>query len=155
MLVVFWSMEMAGGQALDVIHVGLVHLPQEHTGVGGQALHIPPLTLGIDGVKGQGAFAGAGKARQHHQLIPGDADIDVFQVVLPRTLNENFSLHGMPHFCNIWLQISVVKSIFNVNSEIILYDHVSRFRPQKGDEGVGIALHLMADLARADADGAV
>ena len=117
------------GQALDVIHVGLVHLPQEHTGVGGQALHIPPLTLGIDGVKGQRAFAGAGKARQHHQLIPGDGDVDVFQVVLPRTLNENFSLHDMPHFCNIWLQISVVKSIFNVNSEIIFIRSRQPFSP--------------------------
>ena len=117
------------GQALDVIHVGLVHLPQEHTGVGGQALHIPPLALGIDGVKGQGAFAGAGKARQHHQLIPGDGDIDVLQIVLSRTLNENFSLHGMPHFCNIWLQISVVKSIFNVNSEIIFIRSRPPFSP--------------------------
>ena len=123
---------LAGGLLLDVIHVGLVHLPQEHTGVGGQALHIPPLTLGIDGVKGQGALAGAGKARQHHQLIPGDGDIDVFQVVLPRTLNENFSLHGMPHFCNIWLQISVVKSIFNVNSEIIFIRSRQPFSPAEG-----------------------
>jgi len=75
------------------------------------------LALGIDGVEGQGAFTAAGKPRQHHQLVPGDGNVDVLQVVLPCALDENFSLHGMPHFCNILLQISVVKTIFNVNSQ--------------------------------------
>ncbi len=46
-----------GGEAVDVIHIGLFHLAQEHPGVGGEGLHIPPLALGIDGVEGQRGLA--------------------------------------------------------------------------------------------------
>ena len=40
-------------QAVDIVHIRLVHLAQKHPGVAGQAFHIPALPLGIDGVKGQ------------------------------------------------------------------------------------------------------
>ena len=53
LLVVFWSMEMAGAETLDIVHIGLIHLAQKHPGVAGQALHIPALALGVDGIKGQ------------------------------------------------------------------------------------------------------
>ena len=84
-----------GGEALDVVHVGLVHLAQEHPGVRAQGLHVPPLALGVDGVEGQGALAGAGEARHHHQLVPGDGDVDVLQVVFPGTFDNDFILHTL------------------------------------------------------------
>ena len=65
-----------------VVHIGLVHTAQELAGVGGEGFHIAPLPLGIDGVKGKAAFAGAGDAGDDHQLLPGDGDIHVFEVVL-------------------------------------------------------------------------
>ena len=40
-------------KALDVVHVRLFHLAQKLTRIGGKRLHIAPLTLGIDGIKGQ------------------------------------------------------------------------------------------------------
>ena len=46
-----------GAQPLDGVHIRLFHLPQEHPGVAGQAFHIAPLTLGIQGVEGQAALA--------------------------------------------------------------------------------------------------
>ena len=67
-----------GRQTVDIVHVGLLHLAQEHTGVGGQRLHVAALSLGVNGVKGQRGLARAGQARQHHQLVPGDGHIDVF-----------------------------------------------------------------------------
>jgi hypothetical protein len=45
-----------GGEALNALHVGFVHHPQELAGVAGEAFHVPPLALGVDGVKGQGAL---------------------------------------------------------------------------------------------------
>ena len=84
-----------GGQAVNVVYIGLFHLPQKHPGVGGQALHIAPLTLGIDGVEGEARFAGAGQTGQHHQLVPGDADVHVFQVVGACAFDKNMILHGV------------------------------------------------------------
>ena len=46
-----------GRQAFDAVHVGLVHLAQEHAGIAGHALHIPPLALCVDRVKREGGFA--------------------------------------------------------------------------------------------------
>ena len=50
----FWSMEMAGGQALDEVDVRLVHLAQELPGVGREGLDVAALALGVNGVEGQG-----------------------------------------------------------------------------------------------------
>ncbi len=48
------------GQALDALHIRLLHLPQELAGVGGEGLHVTPLALRVDRIKGQGGFPGAG-----------------------------------------------------------------------------------------------
>jgi hypothetical protein len=83
-----------GGKSVDIVHVRLLHLAQEHPGIGGEGLHVPPLSLGVDGVEGQGGFPGPGKAGHHHQLVPGDLHVHIFQVVLSRALDINFILHG-------------------------------------------------------------
>ena len=77
------------GEALDVIDVGLVHPSQELAGVGRQGLHVAPLPLGVDGVEGQRALAGAGNAGDDHQLVAGHGDLDVLEIVLPRALDVN------------------------------------------------------------------
>ena len=68
-------------QTVDRVNVRLVHLPEEHPGVGRERLDIPPLSLGIDRIEGQARFARPGKPRQHHQLIPRNADAYIFQIV--------------------------------------------------------------------------
>ena len=40
-------------QAVDLVDVRLLHLPQELAGVGAQRLDVAPLSLGIDGVEGK------------------------------------------------------------------------------------------------------
>ena len=82
-----------GGEAVDVVHIGLLHLAQEHPGVGGEGLHIPPLPLGIDGVEGQGGLSRSGQAGDHHQLVPGEGDVDIFQVVGAGALDVDVCLH--------------------------------------------------------------
>ena len=84
-----------GGESVDVVHIGLLHLPQKHPGIGGEGLHIPPLSLGVDGVKGQGGLAAAREAGEHHQLVPGDIHIDVFQVVFPCAFDKNMVEHSI------------------------------------------------------------
>ena len=49
----------SGGQAFDVLDVGLVPASEELSRVGGQRLDIASLPLGVDGVEGQRAFPGS------------------------------------------------------------------------------------------------
>ena len=58
-----------GRKAVDGIHVRLLHLPQKLAGVGGERFHIAALPLGVDGIEGQRAFAGAGKAGHDDEAV--------------------------------------------------------------------------------------
>ncbi|MPM44871.1 hypothetical protein SDC9_91553 [bioreactor metagenome] len=89
-----------GTEAVDVVHVGLVHLAQKHPGVGRKALHIPPLTLGIDGVKSQRGLARPAEAGQDHQLVTRNGHVNILQIVGTGALHNNFVLHCLktPHF---------------------------------------------------------
>ena len=69
-------------QALDGVHVGLVHLAQELARVGAQGLDVAALALGVDGVEGQRRLARAGQAGDDHQRVARQPDVDVLQVVL-------------------------------------------------------------------------
>jgi hypothetical protein len=69
-------------EPLDRLHVWLLHELQELAGIGGEAFHIAPLALGIDGIEGQRGLAGAGQARDHHQPVARQLHVDVLQVVL-------------------------------------------------------------------------
>ena len=73
------------GQTLDVINVGLVHLPEELPGVRGETLHVAPLPLRVQGVERKARLAAAGQAGDDRQLIPGDLNTDVLEVVLAGT----------------------------------------------------------------------
>lgn len=44
-------------EATYVIHIRLFHLAQKLTGIGGEGLHVSPLTFGIDGIESQGGLA--------------------------------------------------------------------------------------------------
>ena len=85
-----------GGEAVDVVHIGLLHLAQEHAGVRGEGLHIPALPLGVDGVEGQAGLARAGEAREHYQLVPGNIHVHIFQIVLPCAFDVDMVEHKFP-----------------------------------------------------------
>ena len=72
-------------QALDQVHIRLVHQLQELPGVGRQALDIAALALGVKRVEGERGLARAGQAGHHHQLVARQVQRDVLEVVGART----------------------------------------------------------------------
>src|SRR5690606_18826636 len=68
-------------QALDVVHVRLLHHAEELPGIGRQRLDVAALALGVDGVEGQRGLAGAGQAGDDDQPVPGQVQVDVLEVV--------------------------------------------------------------------------
>lgn len=81
-----------GGKALDVVDVRLLHLPEELPGIGGEALDIPSLPVGVDGVKREGGLSRAGQAGEDDKLVARDFQVDVFQVVFAGAANRNLIL---------------------------------------------------------------
>ena len=77
------------GEALDMVDVGLVHTAEELPGVGREGLDVAALALGVDGVEGQGALARARNAGNDHQLVAGDGDVYVLEVVLAGAANND------------------------------------------------------------------
>src|SRR5439155_18610805 len=75
---------------LDRIDVGLVHLPQELTGVGRQRLHVAALALGVDRVEREARLARPGQPGDHDQAVSRQPNVDVTEVVLSCTRYDNF-----------------------------------------------------------------
>jgi len=84
------------GQALDVLDVRFLHEAEELAGVRRQALHVPPLALRVDGVEREGRLARTGNPRDHGERVAGDLDVDVLEIVLAGTLDEDTvpGVHG-------------------------------------------------------------
>jgi hypothetical protein len=70
-------------------HIGLVHLSDGLSGVGGQGFHVATLPLGVDRIEGKRRFARAGDAGDDDQPVPGNIEIDVLEVVLRSALDAN------------------------------------------------------------------
>ena len=83
-----------GRKPVDIIYIRFVHLPEKHTGIGAQALHIATLAFGIYRVECQARFSRAADTRNYNKLVAWDFHIDVFQVVFPCTFYKNAVLHG-------------------------------------------------------------
>ncbi len=83
-----------GRQPADDVVMRLLHLPEELARVGGEALHVAALALGVERVEGERALAAAGDAREDHELLLGNLQRDALEVVLSGTLDEDgFGLH--------------------------------------------------------------
>ena len=75
-------------QAINLVHVRLLHHLEELPGVSRQAFHVAALALGIDCVESQRGFARTGKPGEHHEGITWNFQADIFQIVLAGTLNR-------------------------------------------------------------------
>ncbi len=69
-------------QPVDLVDVRLLHLSQELARVGGEALDVAALPLGVDGVEGKARLPRAGEAGDDDEPIAGHLHVDVLEVVL-------------------------------------------------------------------------
>ncbi len=70
-----------GGESFDVVHIRLVHLPDELARVRGEGFDVAALSLGEDGVERQRRLARPRQTRDDHELIAGNLDGNVLQVM--------------------------------------------------------------------------
>src|SRR5438046_5656063 len=84
-------------QPLDRVDVGLLHHLEELTRIRREALDVAPLAFRVDRVEGQGRLAGARQPGEADQLVPGQPDVDVLEVVLPGAMDDELFLgHNRP-----------------------------------------------------------
>jgi hypothetical protein len=84
-------------EPLDRIDVGLLHQAEELARVGGERLHVAPLPLGVDRVEGEARLARAGEPGDHDQGVARQLDVDVLEVVLPGTGDDDSLRRGHAH----------------------------------------------------------
>ena len=82
-----------GREALDEVHVRLLHLVEELPRVSRQALDVLPLPLRVERVEGERGFPRTAQAGDDDELVTRDRQREVLQVVLPRAadLDEIFA----------------------------------------------------------------
>ena len=62
---------------------------EELPGIDREAFDVLPLPLGVDRVEGQGTLARAAGARDDHEAIPRNVEVEILEIVDPRTANVN------------------------------------------------------------------
>ena len=77
-----------------MIDIRLLHQFQELPRIGRQALDIPPLPLGIDGVERQARLARSAEAGDHRQRIARNVDRHVLEIMLARTAYAYVGQHA-------------------------------------------------------------
>ncbi len=82
------------GEAVHEVDVGLLDALKELARVGGERLDVAALAFGVDGVKGERAFAGAGDAADDGHAVVRDVDVDVLEVVGARAADDDVVVRG-------------------------------------------------------------
>ena len=76
-------------EPLDRVDVGLLHQAEELARVGGERLDVAALSLGVDRVEGKARLARAGKPGDHDQRVARQLNVNVLEVVLPRSRDDD------------------------------------------------------------------
>jgi hypothetical protein len=74
--------------SVDKVGVRLIDAFQELPSVSGERFDVAALSLGVDGVEGEGRLAGPGDSRDYGQSVMGNIKIDVLEVMSSRTANN-------------------------------------------------------------------
>ena len=72
-----------------MIHIGLLHLVEKLPCVGREALHIATLPLGKERIEGKRGLPRTARPGDDDELVAGNLDVKVAQVVLPRPLDAD------------------------------------------------------------------
>ena len=79
-----------GAQPFHMFHPRFFRLAQKLSGIGREGFDKPTLTLLENRVKRQGRFTGTTYPGKHRKGVPGQDQVDVFQVVLGCSNDHNF-----------------------------------------------------------------
>src|SRR5437764_9642886 len=74
-------------QSADQIDIGLFELLDELPCIRRHAVEKTALSFCEQNIKRERRFAGAAQTGDHYELLARDLDIDVFEIVLPRTVD--------------------------------------------------------------------
>ncbi len=80
--------------ALDAVHLRLVHAVQELARIGREGFHVTPLPLRVQGVESQRTFAGPRHPGDDDQFAGGDGQIQVLEIVLAGANDADMGAHG-------------------------------------------------------------
>ena len=78
-----------GRQPLDVLDVGLLHLPEELARVRRQRLDVAALALGVDRVESERRLARSAEPGDDDQPVAGQREVDVLEIVLARAPDDD------------------------------------------------------------------
>src|SRR5439155_18070490 len=76
-------------EPVDLVDLGLGHLPQELARVAREALDVPPLALGVQRVEGERALARARDAGEADERAAREGQGDVAEVVLAGAADDD------------------------------------------------------------------
>ncbi len=74
-------------KAVDVVDVRFFHHRQKLSRIGGQRFDVPSLTLGVQRVEGERGLSRPGEPGDHDQPVAWNVEVDVLEVMRPRTTN--------------------------------------------------------------------
>jgi hypothetical protein len=86
------------GQACNIGDRRFLHLFEELAGVGAERFDIFPSAFGVNRVECERAFARAADTGDYYQLIAGNIQIDIFEIVLGGTCNPDCFVYSSDHF---------------------------------------------------------
>ena len=96
------------GEPGDALDFGFFHLFEKLSRVGRERFDIAPLAFGVEGIEGQGRLARSRDARDDRQLVAGNRDIDIAQVVLARAEDLDLADSALGFGAAIFLDCLVV-----------------------------------------------
>ena len=70
-----------GGNAVDIVALGLLQAAHKLAGIAGEALHIAALAVGEEGVEGKARLAAAAEAGDDHKFAAGYGDVNALEIV--------------------------------------------------------------------------
>ena len=80
-----------GKHSLDFVGVGSIQPLEELAGIRREGLHVPAVPLGIEDIKSEGGLSGTGYSGHHGYCADRYLDGDPFEVVLPCSLNPDWT----------------------------------------------------------------
>src|SRR5690606_27538749 len=80
--------------ALDAVHLRLVHAVEKLPGIRRESLHIAALAFCVQGVKGQRTFSRARHTGEHGEGAGVERDIEILEIVLAGAKDADMRAHG-------------------------------------------------------------